>query len=97
MVMVAFAIGLLVIMAKELVQYYLEYQKGIWPFTIKSQLIHREISYALLFFFPIILALWALKKRNAIINWLLLAIVSLAFVFYYVRNLSSRCMGSISN
>lgn len=62
MVMVAFAIGLLVIMAKELVQYYLEYQKGIWPFTIKSQLIHREISYALLFFFPIILALWALKN-----------------------------------
>ncbi|WP_109398963.1 O-antigen ligase RfaL [Proteus sp. TJ1640] len=88
MVMVAFAIGLLVIMAKELVQYYLEYQKGIWPFTIKSQLIHREISYALLFFFPIILALWALKKRNAIINWLLLAIVSLAFVFIMLGTLA---------
>lgn len=88
MVMVAFAIGLLVIMVKELVQYYLEYQKGIWPFTIKSQLIHREISYALLFFFPIILALWALKKRNAIINWLLLAIVSLAFVFIMLGTLA---------
>lgn len=88
MVMMAFAIGLLVIMAKELVQYYLEYQKSIWPFTIKSQLIHREISYALLFFFPIILALWALKKRNAIINWLLLAIVSLAFVFIMLGTLA---------
>ncbi|CRL64944.1 O-antigen ligase RfaL [Proteus vulgaris] len=80
MVMLAFAIGLLVIMAKELVQYYLEYQKNIWAFTSKSQLIHREISYALLFFFPIILALWALKKQNSIINWLLLAIVSLSFI-----------------
>ncbi|WP_249716992.1 O-antigen ligase RfaL [Proteus faecis] len=88
MVMVAFAIGLLVIMAKELVQYYLEYQKGIWPFTIKSQLIHREISYALLFFFPIILALWALKKRNSIINWLLLAIISLSFVFIMLGTLA---------
>lgn len=88
MVMVAFAIGLLVIMAKELVQYYLEYQKGIWPFTIKSQLIHREISYALLFFFPIILALWALKKHNSIINWLLLAIISLSFVFIMLGTLA---------
>ncbi|WP_219495365.1 O-antigen ligase RfaL [Proteus terrae] len=88
MVMVAFAIGLLVIMVKELVQYYLEYQKGIWPFTIKSQLIHREISYALLFFFPIILALWALKKRNSIINWLLLAIISLSFVFIMLGTLA---------
>lgn len=88
MVMVAFAIGLLVIMAKELVQYYLEYQKGIWPFTIKSQLIHREISYALLFFFPIILALWALKKQNSIINWLLLATVSLTFIFIMLGTLA---------
>ncbi|MCT8232541.1 O-antigen ligase RfaL [Proteus terrae] len=88
MVMVAFAIGLLVIMAKELVQYYLEYQKGIWPFTIKSQLIHREISYALLFFFPIILALWALKRQNSVTNWLLLALVSLSFIFIILGTLA---------
>ncbi|MEQ5178057.1 O-antigen ligase RfaL [Proteus genomosp. 6] len=88
MVMIAFAIGLLVIMAKELVRYYLEYQQGIWPFTIKSQLIHREISYALLFFFPIILALWALKKQNSVINWLLLAAVSLSFIFIMLGTLA---------
>lgn len=88
MVMIAFAIGLLVIMAKELVLYYLEYQQGIWPFTIKSQLIHREISYALLFFFPIILALWALKKQNSVINWLLLAAVSLSFIFIMLGTLA---------
>ncbi|WP_099073919.1 O-antigen ligase RfaL [Proteus alimentorum] len=88
MVMVAFAIGLLVIMAKELVQYYLEYQKNIWAFTRKSQLIHREISYALLFFFPIVLALWALKKQNSIINWLLLATVSLTFIFIMLGTLA---------
>lgn len=88
MVMVAFAIGLLVIMAKELVQYYLEYQKNIWVFTRKSQLIHREISYALLFFFPIVLALWALKKQNSIINWLLLATVSLTFIFIMLGTLA---------
>lgn len=88
MVMVAFAIGLLVIMAKELVQYYLEYQKNIWPFTIKSQRLHREISYALLFFFPIIFTLWALKKQNTIINWLLLTVVSLAFIFIMLGTLA---------
>lgn len=88
MVMIAFAIGLLVIMAKELVQYYLEYQKNIWPFTSKSQLIHREISYALLFFFPIILALWALKKQNSVINWLLLATISLSFIFIMLGTLA---------
>ncbi|UDN36114.1 O-antigen ligase RfaL [Proteus sp. NMG38-2] len=88
MVMVAFAIGLLVIMTKELVQYYLEYQRGIWPFTITSQLIHREVSYALLFLFPIILSLWALKKQNSIINWLLLAVVSLSFIFIMLGTLA---------
>lgn len=88
MVMVAFVIGLLVIMVKELVQYYLEYQKGTWPFTIKSQLIHREISYALLFFFPIVLALWALKRQNSVTNWLLLALVSLSFIFIILGTLA---------
>lgn len=88
MVMVAFAIGLLVIMAKELVQYYLEYQKGILPFTVESLLIHRETSYALLFFFPVILALWVIKKRNSIINWLLLTIISLSFIFIMLGTLA---------
>ncbi|MBG3037910.1 O-antigen ligase RfaL [Proteus mirabilis] len=88
MVMVAFAIGLLVIMAKELVQYYLEYQQNILPFTRKSQLAHREISYALLFFFPIMLALWALKKNHSIINWLLLSVVSLLFLFAILGTLA---------
>lgn len=88
MVIVSFAIGLLVIMAKELVQYYLEYQKDIKPFTWGSQLAHREISYALLFFFPIILALWALKKNHSIINWLLLSVVSLLFLFAILGTLA---------
>ena len=88
MVMVSFAMGLLVIMAKELVQYYLEYQQNLLPFTTKSQLAHREISYALLFFFPIILALWALKKNHSIINWLLLSVVSLLFLFAILGTLA---------
>ncbi|MBG2991316.1 O-antigen ligase RfaL [Proteus mirabilis] len=88
MVMVSFAMGLLVIMAKELVQYYLEYQQNLLPFTTKSQLAHREISYALLFFFPIILALWALKKNHSIINWLLFSVVSLLFLFAILGTLA---------
>lgn len=88
MVMVAFAIGLLVIMTKELVQYYLEYQKNILPFTRRSHPQHREISYALLFFFPIILTLWTLKKQNTIINWLLLTAVSLVFIFIMLGTLA---------
>ncbi|MBG3020175.1 O-antigen ligase RfaL [Proteus mirabilis] len=88
MVMIAFAIGLLVIMAKELVQYYLEYQKGISPFTQKSQTAHREISYALLFFFPIILSSLILKKRNSIINWFLLILISALFIFIMLGTLA---------
>ncbi|MEQ5326036.1 O-antigen ligase RfaL [Proteus sp. fly-1008] len=88
MVMVAFAIGLLVIMAKELVQYYLEYQRGIFLFSNKSHNQHREISYALLFFFPIGLALWSIKKRNSIINWLLLIIISLSFILIMLGTLA---------
>ncbi|WP_109409855.1 O-antigen ligase RfaL [Proteus genomosp. 4] len=88
MVMVAFAIGLLVIMAKELVQYYLEYQKNILAFTKKSQRLHREVSYALLFFFPVILALWALQKKHYVISWLLLALVSLSFIFIMLGTLA---------
>ncbi|MDM3866605.1 O-antigen ligase RfaL [Proteus faecis] len=88
MVMVAFAIGLLVTMAKELVQYYLEYQKGIWPFTIKSQLIHREISYALLFFFPIILSIWSLKKHHNIIEWIIFSFITLTFIVFIFATLA---------
>lgn len=88
MVMVAFAIGLLVVMAKELVQYYLEYKRDIKIFTWKSQREHRESTYALLFFFPIILNLWTLKKQNSIINWLLLAVVSLSFIFIMLGTLA---------
>lgn len=87
MVMVSFAMGLLVIMAKELVQYYLEYQKGIWPFTWQSQKFHRDISYSLLFFFPIIISSWALKVYNTI-NWLLLIIISSLFLFIMLGTLA---------
>lgn len=79
MVIVAFAVGLLVLITKDLIQYYLEYQENILPFTWGSQREHREISYGLLFFFPIILGVWALKKRHSFVNWLLLAFVGLLF------------------
>lgn len=82
MVMVAFAIGLLVIMAKELVQYYLEYQRNVLPFSWWSQKLHREASYELLFFFPIILTTWKLKKSHSIINWILFIIT--CFLFLYI-------------
>lgn len=88
MVMVAFAIGLLVIMAKELVQYYLEYQRNILPFTAGSQSLHREISYALLFFYPIVLTLWSLKKQNSTINWLLLIIINILFLYIILGTLA---------
>ncbi|HAU5008481.1 TPA: O-antigen ligase RfaL [Proteus mirabilis] len=88
MVMVSFAMGLLVIMAKELAQYYLEYQQNILPFTIKSQLIHREISYSLLFFFPIIISIWSLKKHHNIIEWIVFSFVSLAFIVFIFATLA---------
>lgn len=87
MVMFAFVIGLFVIIAKELVQYYLEYPK-VKIFSWSSQRLHREISYALLFFFPIILASWALKKRHSLVNWLLLGLASALFLFCMLGTLA---------
>ncbi len=95
MVMVAFAIGLLVIMVKELVQYYLEYQKGIWPFTITSQLIHREVSYALLFFFPIIISIWSLKKNHNIIEWIIFGFITVAFIILIFATLARGAWASL--
>lgn len=88
MVMVAFAIGLLVIMAKELLQYYLEYQRNVLPFSWWSQKLHREASYELLFFFPIILTTWKLKKNHSIINWLLFVITCFLFLYIILGTLS---------
>ena len=88
MVMVSFAMGLLVIMAKELVQYYLEYQKNIKPFTWRSHPLHREISYAMLFFFPIILTVWFFRNKRLLLNWLLLGIVSSIYLILILGTLA---------
>lgn len=85
MVMVAFAIGLLVIMAKELVQYYLEYKRNILPFRTTSQRIHREISYTLLFFFPIILIFW---KKNTFQKYIFLCSFYILFTFLILGTMS---------
>lgn len=87
MVMVAFAIGLLVLMAKELVQYYLEYPKII-PFSWWSQKYHREGSYGLLFFFPVILSFWALKKYYNLYNLVLFILISILFILLIIGTLS---------
>lgn len=97
MVMVAFAIGLLVIMAKELVQYYLEYiYKNASPFAWKRHLLHREMSYALLFFSPIILPLWYLKKNINIINIFLLFSIGALFVFLILGTLARGAWFSLA-
>lgn len=85
MVMVAFAIGLLVIMAKELVQYYLEYKRNILPFRTTSQRIHREISYTLLFFFPIILIFW---EKNTFQKYIFLCSFYILFTFLILGTMS---------
>lgn len=79
MVMVAFAIGLLVVMINNIIQYYFEYQKNILPFTWKSQYFHRELSYGLLFFFSIILIYYHSPQKHPIIYWLSLIIASFLF------------------
>lgn len=79
MVMVAFAIGLLILMISNIVQYYFEYQKNMLPFTWKSQYFHRELSYALLFFFPIILIFCSFPKQYRIVHWSILIVVLFLF------------------
>ncbi|NBN70055.1 O-antigen ligase RfaL [Proteus sp. G2618] len=80
MVMVAFAIGLLILIVIDLTQYYGEYPT-IKPFSWQSQKLHREVSYGLLFFFPVILTLWVLKKHHSILDWLILIISCVLFLF----------------
>lgn len=88
MIMVSFSIGLIVLLLKDDIQYYLEYQNTILPFSYASQHNHREISYGLLFFFPIILSLWALKKRHSVLNWLFLALTGGLFLFSILGTLA---------
>ncbi|MFU9077476.1 O-antigen ligase RfaL [Proteus sp. LHD240705] len=89
MVMIAFAIGLLVIMVKDLLLYYFEYKKkDIWPFTWRSLPSHRDFSYSLLFFFPCILCAWFLAKKNKVINLILLCIISFLFIFTILGTLA---------
>lgn len=79
MVMVAFAIGLLILIIDNIIQYYFEYQKNMLPFTWKSQYFHRELSYALLFFFPIILIFCSFPKKNRIVYCSILIIILFLF------------------
>lgn len=88
MVMVSFAMGLLVIMAKELVQYYLEYQKNIKPFTWRSHPLHREISYAVFCLKKNILTVWFFRNKRLLLNWLLLGIVSSIYLILILGTLA---------
>ncbi|MEZ2863925.1 O-antigen ligase RfaL [Proteus terrae] len=88
MVMVAFAIGLLVIMAKELVQYYLEYKRNILPFSWHSQFGHRDVSYSLMFFFPIILTSWKLQQKQIVIYKLIFTFINSIFIFLIICTLA---------
>lgn len=88
MVMVAFAIGLLVIMAKELVQYYFEHKRDIKVFTWKSQREHRESTYALLFFFPILFSIYTLVRRKNYSHFLCLLFISIPFFFLMLSTLA---------
>lgn len=88
MVMVSFAMGLLVIMAKELVQYYLEYQKNIKPFTWRSHPLHREISYAVFCLKKKILTVWFFRNKRLLLNWLLLGIVSSIYLILILGTLA---------
>ncbi|WP_337090734.1 O-antigen ligase RfaL [Proteus terrae] len=79
MVMVAFVIGLLILIIDNIIQYYFEYKKNMLPFTWKSQYFHRELSYALLFFFPIILIFCSFPKKHRIVYCSILIIILFLF------------------
>lgn len=88
MVMVAFAIGLFSSISIEIMQYYKEYKHAILPFTTTSLYNHREASYRLLFFFPIILSCWALKKDHNLTYWFILCVISAIFLFTILGTLA---------
>ncbi|WP_337234241.1 O-antigen ligase RfaL [Proteus terrae] len=95
MVMVAFVIGLALLVIKDLILYLLLYQEGIPPFYPKSQLIHREISYGLLFFFPIILILRLFKQNCTILSQLLFCAISIVFIFILLGTLARGAWFSV--
>lgn len=94
-VMVAFAIGLALLVIKDLILYLLLYQEGILPFYPESQLIHREISYGLLFFFPIILILGLPKQNCTILSQLLFCAISIVFIFILLGTLARGAWFSV--
>lgn len=88
MVMVAFTIGLLVIMAKELVQYYLEYKRNILPLTWRSQPLHREMAYGILFFTPIIFSFWILEKNSTTLKIVIVIFISVLLTILMLGTLA---------
>lgn len=78
MVFVSFTTAFVILAGLDIIRYFIDLKQGIKPFTTYN---HREFSYALLFFFPVILCLWALRKIPAKYSWLLLlAAGSLALI-----------------
>ncbi|WP_099659503.1 O-antigen ligase RfaL [Proteus terrae] len=87
MMMVAFVIGLLILIVIDLTQYYSEYPK-IKPFSWWSPKLHREITYGLIFFFPILLTYWVQRKYENKINLLFICLISLFFLFSILGTLA---------
>lgn len=87
MVMVAFAIGLLILIVKDLEQYYCEYPK-IKPFSWWSPKLHREITYGLIFFAPILLIYWVQEKHKNRIFLLFNGLISLLFLLSILGTLT---------
>ncbi|PHM64276.1 O-antigen ligase [Xenorhabdus stockiae] len=79
MIIGSFLLGLLFITMKEIYLFYQDYQNGIMPFTNYN---HRNIAHGIVFFFPVLVALWHFQKPQNYIRLVLtvLLILSVSFV-----------------
>lgn len=66
MVITAFTAGLLFVCLREIYLYYLDYRRGIMPFTNYN---HRDVADALIIFFPVLIAHWNLMNKRSVWQW----------------------------
>lgn len=85
LIIFSFATSLFILLIQDSVLYIENYRKGILAFSDWS---HRSFSDGYVFFFPVILCLWNIYKKNNILNWSCFLIFSSMMIAFMLGTLS---------
>ncbi|NHB97970.1 O-antigen ligase RfaL [Photorhabdus stackebrandtii] len=85
MILCGFFIGLFLITSKEIYLYCMDYKDNIMPFSNYN---HRSVSDGIVFFFPVLLSIWYLIKKNNYFRLLSIILFSILVLFALLGTLS---------